>query len=143
MYTCLHLLYIYGCTVYIKYRKFSQGFTETIHPPCRTGFSVCFCLFYKSSGDSEIEKKKNSSCETIHHQFHPSDQRTVGSNCKHGLCVSDRQREREVHKECNSPGGEQVTLLEITGTVCTAASVFHSIFRESYIWTCAPLQHLL
>lgn len=42
------------------------------------------------------------------------------------VCVGER--ERAVHSQCNIPGGEPVDVVEITGTVYTAAVLHHSIF---------------
>ena len=46
------------------------------------------------------------------------------------LCVCHRETEREVDKEGNTPGGQPVSLGEITGTICSAAALFQSIFWE-------------
>lgn len=39
------------------------------------------------------------------------------------VCTCVCEREREVYKECNIAGCKPVTLMEITGSICTAATV--------------------
>lgn len=46
------------------------------------------------------------------------------------MCVPVRETEREADKEGNTPGGQPVSLGEITGTICSAAALFQSIFWE-------------